>query len=72
MKAIKVREVIIEPVNVPLEEPFRIAIGTKYSIENVLVTVVLDIAKIINKTIIVFLNINTPAHNFLYILSISS
>ena len=42
MKAIKVREVIIEPVNVPLEEPFRIAIGTKYSIENALVTVVLD------------------------------
>ncbi len=42
MKAIKIKKVFIEPVNVPLEEPFRIAIGTKYSIENALVTVVLD------------------------------
>ena len=42
MKAIKISKVFIEPVNVPLEEPFRIAIGTKYSIENALVTVVLD------------------------------
>lgn len=42
MKTAKIVRVLIEPVNVALEEPFRIAIGTKYSIENVLVTVVLD------------------------------
>jgi L-alanine-DL-glutamate epimerase-like enolase superfamily enzyme len=42
MKAIKIKKVFIEPVNVELEEPFRIAIGTKYSIENALITVVLD------------------------------
>ncbi len=42
MEAIKIKKVFIEPVNVPLEEPFRIAIGTKYSIENALVTIVLD------------------------------
>jgi L-alanine-DL-glutamate epimerase-like enolase superfamily enzyme len=42
MKAIKIKKVFIEPVNVELEEPFRIAIGTKYSIENALVTLVLD------------------------------
>jgi len=42
MKAVKIRKVFIEPVNVPLDEPFTIAIGTKYSIENALVTVVLE------------------------------
>jgi len=42
MKGIKIKKVFIEPVNVELDEPFRIAIGTKYSIENALVTVVLD------------------------------
>ncbi len=42
MKKIKIKKIFIEPVNVELDEPFRIAIGTKYSIENALVTVVLD------------------------------
>ncbi|TFH46299.1 MAG: dipeptide epimerase, partial [Bacteroidia bacterium] len=39
---IKIKSVFVEPVNVPLDEPFRIATGTKYSIENDLMTVVLD------------------------------
>ncbi len=42
MKRIKIRDVVIEPLNIELEEPFRIAIGTKYSIENALVTVILE------------------------------
>ena len=42
MEKIKISKVLIEPLNIALEEPFKIAIGTKYSIENVLVTLVLD------------------------------
>jgi L-alanine-DL-glutamate epimerase-like enolase superfamily enzyme len=42
MEKIKIRKVFIEPVNIELDEPFTIAIGTKYSIENALVTVVLE------------------------------
>lgn len=42
MEKIKIKKVFIDPVNVPLEESFKIAIGTKYSIENALVTVVLE------------------------------
>ena len=42
MKNVNVKRVFVDPVNIPLDEPFRIAIGTKYSIENVIVTVVLD------------------------------
>jgi L-alanine-DL-glutamate epimerase-like enolase superfamily enzyme len=42
MKKLKIKKVLIEPVNVALDEPFKIAIGTKYSIENALVTVVLE------------------------------
>jgi L-alanine-DL-glutamate epimerase-like enolase superfamily enzyme len=42
MKQIKIKKVVIEPLNLDLEEPFRIAIGTKYNIENVLITVVLE------------------------------
>ena len=42
MKTAKIRKVFIEPINVPLDEPFTIAIGVKYSIENALVTVVLE------------------------------
>jgi L-alanine-DL-glutamate epimerase-like enolase superfamily enzyme len=42
MEKIKIKKVLIEPLNIGLEEPFKIAIGTKYSIENVLVTLVLD------------------------------
>lgn len=38
----KIKKVLIDPVNIELDEPFRIAIGTKYSIENVIVTVVLE------------------------------
>ena len=42
MERIKIKKVLIEPINVALDEPFKIAIGTKYNIENVLVTLVLD------------------------------
>ena len=42
MERIKIRNLLIEPVNIELDEPFKIAIGTKYCIENVFVTVVLD------------------------------
>jgi len=42
MERIKIKKVNIEPINIELDEPFKIAIGTKYNIENVLVTVVLD------------------------------
>ncbi len=42
MKPCKIEKVVIEPVNVTLDEPFRIAIGTKFNIENVYVTVILD------------------------------
>lgn len=41
MKATEIRNVIIEPINIPLHEPFTIAIGTKYNIENVMITLVL-------------------------------
>jgi L-alanine-DL-glutamate epimerase-like enolase superfamily enzyme len=42
MERIKIKKVFIEPINIALDEPFTIAIGTKYSIENACVTVVLD------------------------------
>ncbi|MBK7713730.1 MAG: dipeptide epimerase [Bacteroidales bacterium] len=42
MERIKIIKVLIDPINVALDEPFRIAIGTKYSIENALVTIVLS------------------------------
>jgi L-Ala-D/L-Glu epimerase len=42
MERIKIVRVSIETINVGLDEPFKIAIGTKYSIENACVTVVLD------------------------------
>lgn len=42
MGQIKIKNVIIEPINIELDEPFTIAIGTKYSIENALITVILD------------------------------
>jgi L-alanine-DL-glutamate epimerase-like enolase superfamily enzyme len=42
MESTRIKQVLIEPVDVPLEEPFTIAIGTQYSIRNVLVTVVLE------------------------------
>ncbi len=37
-----INDVFIEPVNIPLEESFTIAIGTKLRIENVLVTILLE------------------------------
>ncbi len=42
MELIKIKKVIIEPINIELDEPFKIAIGTKYNIENVLITIILD------------------------------
>ena len=37
-----IKNLFIEPINIELDEPFKIAIVTKYCIENVFVTVVLD------------------------------
>jgi L-alanine-DL-glutamate epimerase-like enolase superfamily enzyme len=42
MEKIKIRDVKVEPVNVALDTPFRIATGTKYNIENVLITIILE------------------------------
>jgi len=42
MERIKIINVFVEPINIALDEPFTISIGTKYSIENALITVVLD------------------------------
>lgn len=42
MEQLIVKEMLVEPLNVALEEPFAIAIGTKYNIENVLVTLFLE------------------------------
>jgi L-alanine-DL-glutamate epimerase-like enolase superfamily enzyme len=42
MEKIKVKQVKIEPVNIELDEPFTISIGTKYNIENAIVTVILE------------------------------
>jgi len=42
MGPIKIKKVSLEPVTIPMEEPFTIAIGTKYNVENVLVTLELD------------------------------
>lgn len=42
MEGTKIKKVTIEPVDVPLDEPFTIAIGVQYSIKNVLITLVLE------------------------------
>jgi L-Ala-D/L-Glu epimerase len=42
MEPFRIKQVTIEPLNIPLDEPFTIAIGTKYSIENVLITLELE------------------------------
>jgi L-alanine-DL-glutamate epimerase-like enolase superfamily enzyme len=42
MEPTKIKAVFIEPINIPLDEPFTIAIGVKHQIENVLVTVLLE------------------------------
>ena len=36
MESAKIKNVLIEPINIPLNESFKIATGTKYNIENVL------------------------------------
>lgn len=42
MERIKIKNVFVEPINISLDKPFNISIGTKYSIENVLLTIELD------------------------------
>ncbi len=42
MTSTKIESVSIEKINIPLNEPFRIAIGTKYSIENAIITIRLE------------------------------
>lgn len=42
MEATKIKKVIIEAINIALDEPFTISIGTKYNIENVLITIQLE------------------------------
>ena len=42
MESLNIKEVEIEAISIRLEEPFAIAIGTKYNIENVLVSIVLE------------------------------
>jgi L-alanine-DL-glutamate epimerase-like enolase superfamily enzyme len=42
MKPTQIKKVSVEPFNIDLEEPFAIAIGTKYRIENALITLVLE------------------------------
>lgn len=42
MEALKIKDIKIEAVGIELDEPFTIAIGTKYEIENVLLTLVLE------------------------------
>ena len=42
MERTKIKTVLIEPINIALEESFKIATGTKYSIENVGITVIFD------------------------------
>jgi L-Ala-D/L-Glu epimerase len=42
MESTRIKEVIIEPVNIALDEPFTISIGTKYNIENALITLRLE------------------------------
>jgi L-Ala-D/L-Glu epimerase len=42
MERIKITTVLVDPVDIALDEPFKISIGTKYSIENVCVTILLD------------------------------
>ena len=42
MTSTKIENVTIEKVKLPLDEPFTIAIGTKYSIENAIITIRLE------------------------------
>ncbi|MDX9882918.1 MAG: dipeptide epimerase [Prolixibacteraceae bacterium] len=42
MEGTIIKHVFIEPVSIPLDEPFTIAIGAKHNIENVLITIQLE------------------------------
>ena len=42
MDSTKIKNVQIEQINIPLDAPFTIAIGAKYNIENVLITITLE------------------------------
>jgi L-alanine-DL-glutamate epimerase-like enolase superfamily enzyme len=42
MESTRIKTVEIRAINIPLDEPFKISIGTKYSIENVLITITLE------------------------------
>jgi len=42
MKSLSIKKVNIEPINIKLDEPFTIAIGTKYNIENALISIELE------------------------------
>ncbi len=42
MDSTKIKTVTIEAINIALDEPFTIAIGTKYNIENALITLTLE------------------------------
>ncbi len=42
MNPTKITRVTIEKINIPLDEPFTIAIGTKYNIENVIIALELE------------------------------
>ena len=42
MESTKIKKVIVDAINIALDEPFTTSIGTKYNIENVLITIQLE------------------------------
>ena len=42
MGSTKIQKVFIEPLNIAMDEPFTIATGTKYNIENAAITIILE------------------------------
>lgn len=42
MESTRIKKVVIEAIDTPLDEPFTIAIGTQYSIKNALITIQLE------------------------------
>ena len=42
MASMRIKKVFVEPLNIKMDEPFTISIGTKYNIENVLLTIELE------------------------------
>ena len=42
MESLSIKKVNIEAINIKLDEPFTIAIGTKYNIENALISIELE------------------------------